>query len=218
MWDGKGNITKIEYGSSNEPNKLIWPDLRFITATFDISGRLATSTDENGNNVAMTYNWKSNLTDIAYSAFPERNIHFTYDNVNCLTGVSDSAGSKTCLYEPTLGRVSAVTTVINALPSGHNTFNSSFTYAPDGTITSKTTAVGTTNFYYDAGGRLSSITNPLGERTSWNTDKIGRLTRQTTTTSAASVITTDYAWGNPAAGQPDGFLSGIVNKANGQQV
>ncbi len=218
VWDGKGNVTKVQYGNSNEPNKLIWPDLRFISATYDILGRLASSTDENGNNCTMTYDWKGNLTDIAYSAFPEKNIHFSYDSVRRLTGASDGAGSKTCVYEPTLGRVTSVTTVINALPAGHNTFTCSYSYAPDGTITSKTTALGTTNFYYDNGGILSSITNPLGEATHWYADKTGKMTKQATVTSASSIITSDYVWGNPLAGQPDNFLSKIINKANGQQI
>jgi RHS repeat-associated protein len=83
-----------------------------------------------------------------------------------------------------------------------------------------TSPVGTTFYSYDAAGRLSSLTNPFGETTTWLYDHAGRVISQSTTTSAGKTIATAYTWGvSGQAGDPStapAYLRSITHTINGQ--
>lgn len=84
-----------------------------------------------------------------------------------------------------------------------------------------TSPVGTTTYFYDAAGRLISMTNPFGEVTTWAYDHAGRVLSKTTTPPAPGVpIQTAYTYGvSGQGGDPStspAYLRTITQRVNGQ--
>ncbi len=194
LQDGAGNATRFTYGSNNELKSVIWPGGSSSSVLYDIAGRVQTATDERGIVSTYLYYADNNVSDIQFPATPAQNVHFTYDPVGRLTSVTDGTGSRTNSYD-TLGRLHGVTTVITALPIGHNTFAVSYGYFGDGSLASVTSPLGTTYYAYNTAGQVTSQTDALGHTTSWSYDHAGRETARTTTSPNGTNFVTAYTYG-----------------------
>ncbi len=197
--DGLGHSTTFAYGGNNELTRITWPNANFQTFAYDGGGRVSTFVDERNNSIVYTYNPVSALTDVTANNNSVTHIHYTYDVLGNVLTATNSTGSRTYTYDTvgatSSGRLMQVTTYIAALPAGHNTFNVSYTYYSDGKVHTLTTPAGLTTYTYDTDDRLSNMTDPFSNSTTWTYDHAGRATNESTLPSGGVPISTSYIWG-----------------------
>jgi RHS repeat-associated protein len=127
---------------------------------------------------------------VQFPDYSTQNVHVDYDVAGRPIGVTDATGSTTLNYDTVRKRLTSVVTVL-----GGRTYTVSYTYFGDGKVATMTSPAGTTSYQYNANGRLISLTSPVGETTTYGYDHAGRLTSETTTTTAGVPVSTTYAWG-----------------------
>ena len=201
--DGNGNGTQFVYGSNNELTSLIWPDgVHQATIAYDAAGRIRQTTDERGIVCNDVYDAAHRLTDMQFPNSSGDNAHYTYDIAGRLLTATDATGSRMYSYD-TVKRLHQITTVLNGLPTGNNTFTVTYTYNSDSSVSSLVSPVGTTQYGYNAAGNLAQLTDPAGNATTWSYDHAGVLTGQVTTTPAGRSLSTTNTWGvSGLAGDP----------------
>ncbi len=139
----------------------------------------------------------------------------TYDSADRPLAISGPNGTIEFGYDPVHKRLTGVTTT-GAGP----TYQVGHSYHPDGKVATMTSPVGTTVYSYDAAGRMISLTDPFGALTNWTYDHAGRVTTESTLTTAGHTITTSYGYG--PSGQPGdpstapAYLRTITQTVNGQ--
>ena len=145
---------------------MLWPDGQHSRYVFyDANGRVQSTVDERATVVQYLYDAADRVTDIQWPATPAQNVHITYDAADRPLIVSDGVGQREYSYDPTLHRVSRVRTTLKALPAGHNIFDVSYSYNPDGSVATMTSPAGVTGYSYDAAGQLVSLIDPVGNST-----------------------------------------------------
>ncbi|MCW3098461.1 MAG: repeat-associated core domain protein [Chthonomonadaceae bacterium] len=219
--DAAGHATQFTYGHNNELTSMIWPDQQHGRYVFyDANGRVQSTVDEKFTLVQYLYDDADRVTDIIRPATPTQNIHITYDAADRPLVVSDGTGQREYSYDPVMHRVIRVRTTFNALPVGHNVFDITYGYNPDGSVATMASPAGTTAYSYDASGELIRLVDPSGNITTWSRDHVGRTLQQSTHTTAGATIGTNYAYGS--SNQPGDtstaplFLTGITQTINGQ--
>jgi len=123
---------------------------RVINRTFDGNGNLTSTVDQNGNKVTYTYDGNSNLTSTTYA--DGTTVQNTYDFAGRMLTRKDELGNTTTYTYDKAGELTSVT---------------------EGSGTSAAAAV---SFAYDAGGRISSITDERNNVTQLTRDADGRIT------------------------------------------
>jgi RHS repeat-associated protein len=127
------------------------PDTGTATTTTDAVGNVLTSTDARGLTTSYAYDALNRRTQANYA--DGTSVNYQYDQgaygVGRLTGISDSTGS------------------------------TSFTYDYYGHVASKQQTIGsailTTIYGYDSGGRLAAIVYPSGQQVNYSYDAAGRV-------------------------------------------
>jgi RHS repeat-associated protein len=123
---------------------------RVLNRTFDGSGNLTSTVDQNGNKVAYTYDGNNNLTSTTYA--DGTTVQNTYDYAGRMLTRKDESGNITAYTYDKAGELISVT-------EGRGT-----------------SAAATISFAYDAGGRISSITDEHNNVTQLTRDADGRIT------------------------------------------
>ena len=184
--DGNNNTTTYAYNNIGQVSLITMPGGETIQFTaYDNDGNLLQRID--GNNVTTNYVYtdsESRLTDIQYPASTSLNIHFAYDGFGRRSSMTDSTGSQSYTYG-NLDELLSVTTTYTGLAAK----TISYSYYPDGSRQTMTTPAGAFNYYFDAAGRPSSMTNPFSETTSWTYQDNNWLATQTLANGATANYT-----------------------------
>ncbi|WP_288131604.1 RHS repeat-associated core domain-containing protein [Microbulbifer sp.] len=154
--DQRGNTTSYEYDFAGNLTKLTSPDTGVTDLEYDEAGNLKVRTDARGIVANYSYDALNRLTAISYPGNSSENALFTYDSttnsnkgVGRLTGYSNDAGSTALTYDD-LGRITQ----------------------QDDTIASWSFS---TQYSYDAMGRIASVTYPSGRIVNYSRDNLGRV-------------------------------------------
>lgn len=134
-----------------------------VSCTNAAAGELCWTQDGKGNRTSYAYDTNHNLASISPPS-PLGGTSVTVDSLSRVTSVTDGKGQKTTYSYDALDRVTQI------LYGGTTSCSSSSTcttiqYDPDGNLTSRTDASGTTGFGYDTMNRLTKKTLPSS---TWN--------------------------------------------------
>lgn len=184
--DGLSNTTTYAYNSFGDLVSVTSPS-GIRTFTYDASGRRTSQTDENGN--VTTYQYNNNdmvtvVTDpltamVQYGFDVDNNLisltdkngnqtQLTYDGKSRLISIQDAqGGTNTFAYDVRDNVVTITDANGNTIQNG---------YDAKKRLISKTTALGTSQYAYDAVGNLTSETDPLGNSKTFNYNALGQRT------------------------------------------
>jgi RHS repeat-associated protein len=200
--------------------------------TYTRTGELLSGTDPTGARVESTYDDLGRLeTTTQLERFPTPGTYtsrFTYDDANNLRTARAPSGATTTYAYDTLDQLLRVTDpagvdvrlgydrsgrqVVTADELGrkqrtHHDLAGRLTQAQD--IAPNGAPLRKTKFAYDKAGNLRSVTDPLGDVTTYTPDALGRVTQQVEPVSATESITTTF--GYDAAGNRTRFTDGRGN-------
>ncbi|BFI96583.1 MAG: hypothetical protein RSP_20930 [Rhodanobacter sp.] len=162
MTDPNGNVTTWTRDLEGRVTAKTYADGKGSTYAYDGAGRLISQTDALGQTMAYSYDLADLLTGVQYlhAVNPTAAASYRYDPYySRLTGMTDGLGNTGFSYVPA-GQPGALKL---AQETGPFSANDSAQYAYDalGRVIRRTTDV-TVSDTYDALGRLSEETNPLG--------------------------------------------------------
>jgi RHS repeat-associated protein len=137
-------------------------DKNGLVHQFDLSGRLVTVSDRNGNALDVAYDTNGHITTVTEADAPERQLAFTYTG-NHITGVSDGTG-RSWLYVYSGGELVEVDAPSDAQTPQATVHYAYYTdVALDGLLSQATDPDGgTTHFTYYANRRAYQVTGPTG--------------------------------------------------------
>ena len=191
LTDGGGHTTRYYYKQQGYLDAVTYPGYigpaPAYNATLDgynnITGKDSirfSSYDRNGN-VLMRIDGNSVETDYTYSADPQSlltlihyvypagytggttsDVSLAYDAYGRRAGMTDGTGSQSYAYDDADDALS-VTTGYTGLPVQSITYG----YYPDGSRQSMSTPAGSFSYSYDAVGRMTGLSNPFSEASSW---------------------------------------------------
>jgi RHS repeat-associated protein len=191
-----------EYNAANQRTKMTAANKAPVVYTYDAAGRPQTITQ--GTDV-FTYGYDTVSRRASLQRPNGVATTYSYDEVNRLTRMTHGqAGAiEDYRYEYTAdNEIAAITSVASAtqLP-GQKTFApadaanrisqagaASYAYNDEGKLTSRTDAQGTTNFQWDARGRMISATLPSGQSVSYGYDALGRRASRTAAGETATYL------------------------------
>jgi RHS repeat-associated protein len=191
-----------------------------VYGSYDGIGDVISRVDGRGVTTAYTYSDPGNLLTNVHYTLPSSppaglvgtpDVNFTYDDYGRASTVDNGVVRTT--YGPTgtngYDDDDNVLSVQTGYYSGSSIlFNAtaSYTYFPDDGRATMTAPSGTFNYYDDAAGRMTSLTNPFGEATSWTYGSNNWLASQTDDNSSGSLVSTaSYAY------DERGFLTDLAN-------
>ena len=142
MKEANGDITTYEYDKLYRLTKIVYPDGRTVTYTYDpVGNRL--SMNDNGNVINYTY-------DAANRLLQAGNVTFAYDNNGNTISKTDTSGITNYQYDYE-NRLIGIT-----YPDG---LTNSFAYSPDGKRIKKVNSNGTTYYLLDRENVLQELNN-----------------------------------------------------------
>lgn len=208
--DGKGNTTGYDYNVVGDLTQVTLPDDTTYQFAYDAHGNITQCTDPKG--VVKDYVYddpEDQLTSITLHGSQNPEVSYTYDDDygDCLS-ITDSSGIKVFSYNDMHRLTGEVTTYAN-LPAK----TISYSYNPDGSLSSMNTPAGSFTYAYDAEGRSTSLSNPYSEATSWSYDNVDRLTAQTIRNSTGNIVAfTSYGYDGKNQ------LTDLVNRAGNGDI
>lgn len=201
--DADNHQTLYSYGNAQELTQVAYPDGSGYSYLYTNQGRVRQVTNGRGHNITLGYDGAGRLHQVTFPTTGQPTITANYDAAGRVSGFTDVVGATSYTYRLN-GWLSKV--VYDYSASGLNNVQElDYGYNPDGSLASLTwkngsTVVRTWAYGYDAGGRLTSLTNPYSEATTWTYDGEGKLTGQTN----ANGTGTAYAY-NSQRGWPTGI-------------
>ncbi|MBS1700417.1 MAG: HNH endonuclease [Armatimonadetes bacterium] len=164
LTDGNLNSTQYSYDNVGRLSQVTYPggDTEQYTS-YDGEGNLLQRIEPRGRIINYTYNDPEGLlTQVDYPLTPSDDVNYLYDSYGRLQQVTDGQG----VYNFTYGRNDESLTETTTY-TGLNPVTLTKTYYPDGSRSGLISAVGNFVYNYDAGGRETSMTNPIGQTTQW---------------------------------------------------
>ena len=210
--DGVGNTTTATYNALDEPLSQTDPKGIVTTYSYDSNGNVLskTVTGVGGSPVeATSYSYgdghPGDLTKVIDPAGHEKDYSYdTYGDVSMATVspstsqtnttayVYDILGRKTCEASPNATASGIVCPASSQPPVSGTT---SWTYDPDGDVTSVTDPLGhATSSVYDADGNVTQVTDPAGNVTETTYDLDNRKLSVTKGYGSSAASTTSYAY------------------------
>ena len=166
--DGNGNITSYSYNARGYLSAISYPGGETISfPSYNNAGQLLERVD--GNGVSTIYVYDStvdpdgNLSGIHYPSNPSANASFAYDAYGRRANSANSACSQSFSYGD-LDEIMSTTTTFPGISEKTITYN----YHPDGSRSSMLTPVGSFTYGYSGSQKLNSVSDPLGQATSWS--------------------------------------------------
>jgi YD repeat-containing protein len=171
LTDANGNTTRYAYSSAGDLLTTTYANGTSETSTYDPEGNATSFLNANGQPVQYAYNAAGQITTETFSGGSKYT--YTYDGFGNLLTATDATGTTTFTYDPTTELLTKV-----AYPNGTSL---TFTYNAAGQRTSMVDQTGfTTNYAYDAAGRLSTLTDGSGNPVvTYTYDANGRLSKKT---------------------------------------
>ncbi|MGA9705133.1 RHS repeat-associated core domain-containing protein, partial [Pseudomonas sp.] len=212
LTDANGNVTTWNLDTEGRVTAKIYADSSRINYVYENStSRLHQMTDARGNVAVYTYNLDNTLASTAYTpaggvaATP--NVSFAYDPVyNRLTGMTDGTGTTTYTYNPITGSVTTGAGRLGSVSVPIAGSSATVTYAYDelGRVVTRGVDASTTNANnvsttFDALGRATNVTNPLGAFIYAYVDQTSRLSGVTYPSSTG--LNTSYSYFNNVGDQ-----------------
>lgn len=162
MTDPKGNVTTWTRDIEGRVVAKTYADGKGDTYTYDDAGRRVSMTDALGQTTSYTYDPDNLLTGTSYAnaVNPTAGVTYRYDTTYPrLLSMTDGIGTTAFTYAP-VGTLGALKLQSVAGPFGVND-TVSYVYDADGHVVGRTTDQPDT-FTYDALGRVSTESNPIG--------------------------------------------------------
>jgi RHS repeat-associated protein len=178
LQDGNGITTTWNYDVQGRLISKVYADGKGDTFLYETStSRLKSKTDALGQTITYAYNRDNNLASISYTnpRNPTPNVSFIYDPVyNQRTSMTDGTGTTTYSYYPVNATVGAGRLQSVAGPLANSTIT--YTYDQLGRVVGRSIngAANQMSMVYDALGRVTSETNPLGNFTTAYVNTTGR--------------------------------------------
>ncbi len=175
LTDGNGHATNYYYNPAGYLDSMTYPgytgpafpnvagpdSMRF---TYDPAGNVASRTD--GNGVVTTYNHSTDpeslLTSIHYPGGQLADVSYAYDFYGRLTTMADGTGSTGYSYDDLDDPLTVLTTY-----AGLPTQTVSYSYFNDGSRSQMVVPYRAYSYSYDAAGRLTGLSNNVGESAAW---------------------------------------------------
>ncbi|MBS1706541.1 MAG: hypothetical protein JST40_11760 [Armatimonadetes bacterium] len=161
--DGLGRTTSYAYGAAGY---LASESLQGETTTYDSyssAGRLLQTTDPKGQVTQFVYGDPDGLlTQVVHPTAPGLNVTYSYDTLGRLQGLTDEQGTET-YTRGDLDQLLTATRAYTGLPA----VTLGYGYHADGSRASLTSPAGSFTYSYDLRGRLTGLTNPYSEASSW---------------------------------------------------
>jgi RHS repeat-associated protein len=191
--DGLGHATDYTYDSLNHNTSMSDPLEQRTTFAYDGVGNLTATVDPAGRTTRRTYDAADELTGITYSDGKTPNVTYTYDADGQRHTMADGTGTIHYTYD-SLNRLT------DAVDGAKKTVG--YSYDLKGQLTRIEYPGGqVVRRAYDPGGRLASVTDWLGNRSTFAYDADSNLLRQTVPSVPA--MTDSYSY------TPADQLSGI---------
>ena len=221
QYDALGNVTSFKY-TDDDKNQLttVCTDRNGKNIVFvsDGMGRVSSITDANGHATKYTYDTRGNLIAETNSKGNAR--HYEYDDKDQLVKTYDYDGNVTTMTYDSKGNVTSVKGPDGELNkyvyNPHNLLASSvensgaarsYTYNEAGQMLTETVeGLGTTTYGY-TNGRITSITDPLGNKKLITYDEFGNLRTETDRDGNKTVYTYDALGRSTGVSNSDGTVS-----------
>jgi RHS repeat-associated protein len=192
LTDPDGNAWTYAYDADGHLIKTTDPLGKATTHTYDADGNQITKTDANGVTTTTSYDADSRPVKISYSGGTPT-VTYSYDKDGNQTSVTDGTGTRTLAHDKD-GHVTSeggFAYTYNAdgdvtsrkYPDGTS---SSYTYTPNGQVSSLTTGSSTTSYGYTQAGNLAFKAEPDGVTETRGYDAASQLTSITDATSSAT--------------------------------
>jgi RHS repeat-associated protein len=176
-----------------------------FTFSYDTLSRRSGLARPNGVNTSYSYDSASRLIEELHGvgqAQPVEDLKFSYDADNEIIAIGSIASAQQLPAAQTVGTADPA----NRIPQ----FGSAaFMFDAQGQTTSKTDSTGTTNYTWDARGRLTNVGLPSGQAVSYAYDPAGRRTSRT-----AGGVTTNFLYDGRNIvldSGSDGTVTGYLN-------
>ncbi len=185
------------------------PLLNSESYQYDLAGKLTQLTDRRGKLTQFTYDEKQRLGSVGFGwngTSYESTIGYTYDAVERLTQVVDSASGTIALAYDNLDRRTSETTPQGTVNYTYDTVGRrasmtvagqpvvNYTYDNGDRLTQITQGASTVSFGYDAGDRRTSLTLPNGIVVSYAYDDASQLTGMTYSLGANTLGNLTYGY------------------------
>ncbi|MCL4079272.1 DUF6531 domain-containing protein [Coriobacteriia bacterium Es71-Z0120] len=226
--DGYGNTGTLSYaeGATTITNNRGYMQVH----AFDSEFRLTAETDGAGNTTRRTYN-SAGLVESVTDANGHRKA-FTYDANGNRTSATDAAGHTTrAAYDLSNNNIrweenaEGVRTTYTYDSTGtylervsNPVFEIVYGHFANGLVSEMTLAGATTRYSYDAAGRLTSVTDPLGGVSAFTYDAAGNLLSTTDPMGRVARFTYDAAGRVLTATDPAGGVTRFAYDANGNRT
>ncbi len=170
QYDGQGRVTAIQDGirfkniSADGTMHYSEIDPQSITYSYNTAGNLASVRDAAGSVTNYAYDDLGNLTNVQLPGGGE--VRQTFDDRSRLTSIADATGYQVDFGYDQHGQLITIST-----PAGQTQYQYT-----NGLVTAVTDPLNhTTQYGYDAAGRLANVTEPGGGVTSYAYDAAGNL-------------------------------------------
>jgi RHS repeat-associated protein len=159
----------MEYDAADRMTKITYPGGRFLQFTYDAGGRRTRSADQSGFTVNYRYDAVGRLEELTDGG-DGRIVLYQYDAAGRLAGETRGNGTTTT-YE--YDAADQLLHLVHRAPDGTVQSRFDYTYDDNGRRTSMTTLEGTTEYAYDAVGRLLEAALPGGRVIRYEYDAAG---------------------------------------------
>lgn len=202
--DANGGDTHYTYGLGGELKQLTYPDNSTISFLYNNAGLPRQMTNARGNQISLSYDNFQRLSQVSYPTSGQASTTYTYNTDDAPNTTTDGIGVTTYAYYANGWPKSVIYNYAAAGLTAQQEID--YTYYPDGschTMTWKSggATVASWSYSYDAGGRLTGVTNNWSETTSWAYDGEDKLTGQTCSngTSLSLIYNQSLGWPISAA-------------------
>ena len=226
MTDANGNTTTYAYDARNELTSMTDPVNQgtghHYTYSYDADGNLMTMTDPLGDTTTYSYDADNRLATVTDPM--DGTTTYIYDQDGELDFVFNSDDNADSYSYDDMGQVQTETYQLGSASSGGGDANITYTYDPDGNLTSVTDDNShVTTYSYDPDDRLSTVTDADGNTTTYTydgdgnetsvTDPLGHVTTYAYNTDDQLVSETDPSGGGTTTYtyDPDGNLLTVTD-------
>jgi RHS repeat-associated protein len=186
--NGNSGTTTYSYNTAGYPYQTVFPGGDTTTCnSYSNSGRVLQATTPAGIVKNLTYSDPEGfLTAVSYPAYPSQNLSFSYDGYGRPNTFAN--GNESIVYS--WGTANQLLERIITL-TGLSAQDLNYSYNPDGSLKALDTSAGYFNYGYDGAERLTSVSNPSLETTSYTYLNNNWLSKRTLSNGAYTTYTSN---------------------------